>query len=141
MNRKKPNLKIWTKPTSHFVFTTDICDDVITEVNRFYKWIRLENASETPISICEFTIREKGAKGYKFVSHSMLDPVKYEDNIGGNVITPLMGIDPYGTVEGYILFLGLFDVPKENTKYILTVRTPRKSFKKEFKVDYTERDI
>lgn len=141
MDRKKPNIKIWTKTSSHFLLTTDYKDETYPEMPRFYKWMRIENVSENPISICSFCIYEKREKSRSFVSNSSLNIDNDEKRPVNNIVVPIIKIEPYGTIEGYVLFVGLFQVPDETKKYVLEIETPRKIFKKDISIDYTEKDI
>lgn len=138
LKRRNACLKIIVTPDSNFIWTTDVKTE---EYGCFYKWMRISNASENPISIYEFYMKPKSRGKSDFISHSFIGPIKSKFLPKKSILKPIIHLKPYETIEGYVFFRGIYDVPSEEIQYIIHIKTPQRIFKKKFFVDYTERDL
>lgn len=137
--KKRPNINIITSPDTAYIFVTDVFE-VIHEAlgTRLYKWVRIENNSANPISICKFTIKVKNSSTFYC---NINDNPPSHDLIPDKFIIPIVKLDPYSAIEGYIFFRSIGGKLIDKKEYTLIVKTVPKDFKFKFKLDFTARDI
>ncbi|ADQ06473.1 hypothetical protein Calhy_0736 [Caldicellulosiruptor hydrothermalis 108] len=102
----------------------------------FYKWVRITNNSDKPITILEISLHIKGCKPTYLNSSSYC--LGYVPTGGtssksiSNLLKPIFTIEPYCAIEGYLFFGPYSSTPPENIKATLIVKTSRKTFKPKF---------
>ncbi|WP_213996160.1 MULTISPECIES: hypothetical protein [Tepidanaerobacter] len=99
----------------------------------FYIWARATNNSEKPITLLEIILEIDGFEPVCLDSSSSCSrivPVTKTSTISvADLIKPVITIDPYSAIEGNLFFGPYTNIPADNTKAKLIVKTSRKTFK------------
>lgn len=115
------------------------------------KWVRLINNSAQPISIYEVLIKNENSE--ILWSHQQLsidkkficDELTSDTNVTSNLLKPVLTLQPYTALEGYLYFIGMYlklnNLINEDQEYSLVLKTSRKPVEFKIKLDFTQRDI
>lgn len=97
----------------------------------FYIWSRITNNSEKPITLLEISLQIKGFETTYLDSSSFCIgsvPVGKNTTRKLNTIKPIITLEPYSAIEGYLFFGDYYSVPPDNTRAKLIIVTSRKTF-------------
>ena len=112
--------------------------DLFKESGRIFIFTRIENQSSMPVTITEYNLKLPNSNEEIFSNSTSKATEKYylENDqaerfidIGNNQLLPPLKIEPYGAVEGFILFPILEIISNEIIRAELTVCTTRTKIK------------